>query len=71
MALLIDAERRSNADALEPGAVLLIPRDSFMRTLRNHPASAIRLRDFCARRLAAFTSSLGAAADAVVDEAND
>ena len=67
MALLVDTERRSSADAVEPSAVLLIPRKAFMRVLKDHPASAIRLREFCAQRLAAFTEGLGVAADAVQD----
>ena len=68
MALLVEAERRSTAEALEPSAVLLIPRDIFLRVLKTHPASAVRLRDFCAKRLAAFTEGLGAAADVLKDE---
>jgi CRP-like cAMP-binding protein len=61
MALLVEAERRSTAEAVEPSVVLLIPRNVFLRILRNHPASAVRLRDFCAKRLAAFTEGLDAA----------
>ena len=51
MALLVDSERRSTANAVEPSVVLLIPRNVFMRILKDHPASAVRLREFCAQRL--------------------
>lgn len=60
MALLVESERRSTAEAIEPSAVLMLSRDVFLRVLREHPASAVRLRDFCANRLATFTAGLGA-----------
>jgi CRP-like cAMP-binding protein len=61
MALLVESERRSTANAAEPSVVLLIPRRVFLRILKDHPASAVRLRDFCAQRLSAFTHGLDAA----------
>lgn len=69
MALLVETTRRSTAVTTEASAVLLIPRDVFIRTLRNHPASAVRLRDFCAKRLANFTDMLGAATQGLMPEA--
>ncbi|MDB5543962.1 MAG: cyclic nucleotide-binding protein [Hyphomicrobiales bacterium] len=68
MALLVDSERRSTANAVEPSVVLLIPRNVFMRILKDHPASAVRLREFCAQRLADFTQGLDAASRRFQDE---
>ncbi len=67
MALLVESERRSTANAVDPSVVLLIPRQVFLRILKNHPASAVRLRDFCAKRLAAFTHGLDAASQRFQD----
>lgn len=61
MALLVESERRSTAEAVEPSVALLISRPIFLRILKDHPASAVRLREFCAQRLAAFTEGLDAA----------
>ncbi|MDB5641123.1 MAG: cyclic nucleotide-binding protein [Hyphomicrobiales bacterium] len=68
MALLVESERRSTADAVEASAVLLLPRTAFLRILKSHPASAVRLRDFCAKRLAVLTAGLGAASQRLHDE---
>jgi CRP-like cAMP-binding protein len=67
MALLVESERRSTANAVDPSVVLLIPRQVFLRILKNHPASAVRLRDFCAKRLADFTNGLDAASQRFQD----
>ena len=64
MALLVESPRRNKADALEASVVLLISREAFLRMLKKHPASAIRLRAYCARRLAALAEGLGAAVKA-------
>jgi CRP-like cAMP-binding protein len=68
MALLVESERRSTAEAVEPSAVLLLPREVFLRVLHGSPASAVRLRDFCARRLSSLTAGLGAASQRFQDE---
>jgi CRP-like cAMP-binding protein len=68
MALLVESERRSTAEAVEPSAVLLLPREVFLRVLRDNPASAVRLRDFCARRLSSLTAGLGAASQRFQDD---
>jgi CRP-like cAMP-binding protein len=68
MALLVETERRSTARAVDPSVVLLIPRNVFLRILKDHPASAVRLRDFCAQRLAAFTEGLDAASQRFQDD---
>ena len=68
MALLVESERRSTAVATQPSAVLLLPRKAFLRILKTHPASAVRLRDFCARRLSDLTTRLGAASQRFQDE---
>lgn len=67
LALIVEAERRANAVVVEPSAVLRIGRDAFLKTLRDHPASAIRLRDYCAARLTEFTRELDAASRALQD----
>jgi CRP-like cAMP-binding protein len=70
MSLLVASERRSTATAVEPSAVLQVARDTFLKVLRDHPASAVRLRDYCAKRLASFTGQLGAASEAAAASGN-
>jgi CRP-like cAMP-binding protein len=58
MALVVETERKATATVAEPSGILRIPRPLFHRVLRENPASAIRLRAFCAKRLTDFAGEL-------------
>lgn len=60
MALVVATERKATATVAEPSGILRIPRPLFHRALRENPASAIRLRAFCAKRLTDFAGELNA-----------
>lgn len=65
MALLIETHRKATATVAESSGVLRIPRTLFHRVLRENPASAVRLRAFCATRLTAFARELAAVGGAM------
>jgi CRP-like cAMP-binding protein len=50
-ALIIDTLRPAAAIAVEPTALLRVPRNVFLRTLEGEPAAAKSLRDMMASRL--------------------
>jgi CRP-like cAMP-binding protein len=50
-ALIIDTLRPAAAVAIEPTALLRVPRNVFLRTLEGEPAAAKSLRDMMAKRL--------------------
>ena len=58
MALVVETERKTTATVAESSGILRIPRPLFHRVLRENPASAIRLRAFCAKRLTDFAGEL-------------
>lgn len=60
-ALIVLTTRPGNATAIEPSTLLKIPRQLFLRIMREFPDGAARLREFMAHRLAQFTGELDVA----------
>lgn len=58
IAVISQTERAVTAVAREPTAVLKISRSLFHRVLKEHPESAVRLRETIASRLKNFTNEL-------------
>ncbi|MBS7543631.1 cyclic nucleotide-binding domain-containing protein [Ancylobacter oerskovii] len=58
VALITDTKRPATAIALEPSAVLRIPRVIFMRTVESYPESAVRLAETLSARVSATLGEL-------------
>ncbi|MBS9477497.1 Crp/Fnr family transcriptional regulator [Ancylobacter radicis] len=60
MALLTETKRPATATAVEPSAVLRIPRVIFMRTIEGYPDVAVRLTQALSERVQATLAELDA-----------